>query len=99
MQLPEKYKENFDISRLYKGQSGFRRYHSCESAIVKLVDTWLTNIEHGKLNGVTLIDFRKAFDMINIDILISKLKCYRFDETLIKWMYSYLSERYQCVQI
>ena len=34
-----------------------------------LVDTWLTNIEHGILNGVTLIDFRKAFDMINIDRL------------------------------
>ncbi|CAB4017336.1 Hypothetical predicted protein [Paramuricea clavata] len=67
----------FDL--LYKGQSGFRRYHSCESAIVKLVDTWLTNIEHGKLNGVTLIDFRKAFDMVNIDILISKLKCYYYN--------------------
>jgi hypothetical protein len=84
---------------LYRGQSGFRRQHSCESAIVMLVDTWLTNIEHEKLNGVTLIDFRKAFDMINVDFLISKLKCYRFDDTLITWMHSYLTGRYQCVQI
>ena len=84
---------------LYRGQSGFRRYHSCESPIIKLLDTWLTNIEQGKLNGVTLIDFRKAFDMINIDFLISKLKCYRFDETLITWMYSYLTGRCQYVQI
>ena len=61
--------------------------------------TWLTNIEHGKLNGVTLIDFRKAFDMISVDFLISKLKCYRFDETLITWMHSYLTGRYQYVQI
>ncbi len=67
-------------SLLYKGQSGFRRYHSCESAITKLVDTWLSNIEHGKLNGVTLVDFRKAFDMINVNILVSKLQCYHFDE-------------------
>ena len=58
-----------------------------------------TNIEHGKLNGVTQIDFRKAFDMINIDFLISKLKCYRFDETLITWMYSYLAGRCEYVQI
>ena len=84
---------------LYKGQSGFRRYHSCESAITKLVDTWLINIEHGKLNGVTLIDFRKAFDMINVHILVSKLQCYHFDEVLIKWMYSYLTGRSQCVQV
>ena len=33
---------------LYKGQSGFRRYYSCEFAITKLVDTWLISIEHGK---------------------------------------------------
>ena len=83
---------------LYRGQSGFRRHHSCESAIVKLVDTLLTNIEHGKLNGATLIDFQKAFDMINfVDFLIFKLKCYRFDETLITWMHSYQTGRYQCV--
>ena len=84
---------------LYKGQSGFRRYHSCESAITKLVDTWLINIEHGKLNGVTLIDFRKAFDMINVHILVSKLQCYHFDDVLIKWMYSYLTGISQCVQV
>lgn len=84
---------------LYKRQSGFRRYHSCESAITKLVDTWLNNIEHGKLIGRTLIDFRKAFDMINVNILISKLQCYHFDEVLIRWMYSYLTGRTQCVQI
>ena len=45
---------------LYKGQSGFRSYHSCESAITKLVDKWLSNIEHGKLNSATLIDFRRV---------------------------------------
>ena len=37
--------------------------------------------------------------MINIDFLISKLKCYRFDETLITWMYSYRTGRCQYVQI
>ncbi len=37
--------------------------------------------------------------MINVDFLISKLKCYHFDETLIIWMHSYLTGRYQCVQI
>ena len=57
------------------------------------------NIEHGKLNGVTLIDFRKASDMINVHILVSKLQCYHFDEVLIKWMYSYLTGRFQCVQV
>jgi hypothetical protein len=30
---------------------------------------------------------------------MSKLNCYRFDETCITWMHSYLTGRYQCVQI
>ena len=37
--------------------------------------------------------------MINVNILVSKLQCYHFDEVLIKWMYSYLTGRTQCVQI
>ena len=50
-------------------------------------------------NGGTLIDFRKAFDMINVHILVSKLQCYHFHEVLIKWLYSYLTGRSHCVQV
>lgn len=84
---------------LYYAQSGFRPHHSCETAITKLVDSWLSNIENGQFNGLMFIDFRKAFDMINVDILLTKLKCYHFDETLIKWMTSYLTNRKQVVQV
>ena len=84
---------------LYKAQSGFRPHHSCETALIRLIDMWHKNIEEGQLNGFVLIDFHKVFDMINIDLLLSKLKLYQFDETLLKWMNSYLKERNHSIKI
>lgn len=84
---------------LFAAQSGFRPQHSCETALNKLLNTWHQNIENGFLNGLVLIDFRKAFDMINLDLLLEKLKLYHFDISLLKWMDSYLKERSHCVKV
>ena len=36
---------------LYKSQSGFRKNHSCNTALINLVDKWLSNIGNGEING------------------------------------------------
>ncbi len=51
---------------LHHAQSGFRRNHSCETALCKLVDMWTSNMESGLINGAVFIDLRKAFDMVQI---------------------------------
>lgn len=38
-------------------------------------------------------DFTKAFDMVNLDILLQKLRNCGFDELLIAWFESYLKGR------
>ena len=40
-----------------------------------------------------LIDLQKAFDTIDHEILLQKLKAIKFSESTIKWFKSYLSER------
>ena len=45
------------------------------------------------------MDFSKAFDLVNHDILITKLKCYNFDPISIQWFESYLNDRTQSVKI
>ena len=67
---------------LFQGQSGFRPQQSCENAATKLVDAWLSNIEHCLLTSVNA----KVFDMINVGIPISKLMCYHFDKILFDCM-------------
>ena len=37
---------------LHSEQSGFRRFHSCETALLKLVDSWTKAMDEGALNGV-----------------------------------------------
>ena len=46
-----------------------------------------------------LIDLQKAFDTIDHNIFLKKLKCLGFEESSIKWFKSYLDCRYFSVNI
>ncbi len=80
-------------------QSGFRAKHSCETALHQMLDDWLTCINNKETVGILFIDFCKAFDMVDHDILLQKMKVYRFSEDALKWFTSYMHNRKQCVKI
>ena len=82
---------------LHQSQSGFRSNHTSESAIVRMIDSWLKAVNDGKLTGCVMIDFRKAFYLVDHKIL--KLKCYKCEEKCQLWFQSYLSSRTQCVSL
>ena len=84
---------------LHKNQSGFRKNHSTESALILMTDTWLKAINEGKLVGCAMIDFRKAFDLVDHNLLLNKLRIYRFNYLSLSWFKSYLSNRTQHVVI
>ena len=54
---------------LHESQSGFRHKHSCQSALIKLIDSWAECIDRGDLVGALFLDFRKAFDKGFTDFL------------------------------
>ena len=56
-------------------------------------------MDDGCLTGVTFLDFRKAFDLVDHEILVHKLKCYNFDSQALEWFKSYLQNRQQSVYI
>ena len=66
-------------------QSGFRHKHSCKTALVKLIEKWMTSIDNGVIVGTLLIDFRKAFDMVDHILLIKKLEYYNFSYVSLNW--------------
>ena len=55
-------------------------------------------MENGMLNGVLFPDFRKAFDLVNHNLLLNKLRLYQFDKQCLDWTASYLTGRPQVVQ-
>ena len=60
--IATKFMSYLEDALLHKNQSGFRKNHSTESALILMTDTWLKAINEGKLVGCAMIDFRKAFD-------------------------------------
>ena len=57
-------------------QSGFRRKHSCNTALARLTDSWLSAINRSDLSGVSFWTLKKAFDLVEHRILLSKLSVY-----------------------
>ena len=84
---------------LHKNQSGFRKSHSTESALILMTDNWLKAINEGKLVGCAMIDFRKAFDLVDHQLLLKKLRYYKFSTLTLSWFQSYLYNRTQQVVI
>ena len=88
-----------DEDVLYNYQSSFRGNHSTNLCFSFLTDKILKGSGKGLLTGMILIDLRKAFDTIDHEILLQKLKAIKFSESTIKWFKSYLSERIFLVNI
>ena len=84
---------------LCPNQFGFRPKHSCETALLCMVDEWAMNVDNGKINGVALVDLRKAFDLVDHDILLQLLSECGCSERSLQWFKSYLSDREQFVSI
>ena len=65
---------DFLVALLHRFQSGFRKFHSTESALIRLVDQLLFDLDKNRASGLVFIDYKKAFDLIDHGLLLEKLK-------------------------
>ena len=78
-------------------QHGFRQGRSCLSQLLSHYDSILSKLEEGKDVDVIYLDFSKAFDKVDHNILLTKLKSLGITGKLLKWIKSFLQDRNQIV--
>ena len=64
-----------------------------------MIEEWKENLDNNFFVGAVLTDLSKAFDCIPHDLLIAKLSAYGLSSDSHSYIYSYLKDRKQCVQI
>ena len=86
-------------NQLYaKMQSAYRKYHSTESALLKVFNDINTAIDNQHECVLVLLDLSAAFDTIDHKILINRLENkYGISGLALEWLKSYLQERPQRV--
>ena len=89
------YKYLTDNRLLSSAQSGFRKRHSTDTCLAGFLDDIYREVDNGGACGVLFLDLAKAFDTVDFDVLIEKLRALGFKSNTRKWFCSYLSDRSQ----
>ena len=83
-----------------KYQSAYRKGHSCETALLKVVNDIQKEISSRNMVAMMLLDLSSAFDTIDHSVLLNKLnKDFGISGSVLEWIKSYLSNRTFAVRI
>lgn len=89
-----------DKKILIQNQSGFRHGHSCETSLQLVISQWKEWLDQkGNTIVAVFVDFCRAFETINRDILVDKLRGMGLSMLAIKWFKSYLTNRVQVTKV
>ncbi|KAK7107751.1 hypothetical protein V1264_015614 [Littorina saxatilis] len=81
-------------------QSAYKKNHSTETALLYVTDKLLTSADNKEVSVLALLDLSAAFDTIDHDVLLKRLQfTFGIADKAFQWFVSYLSERFQRVQI
>ena len=80
-----------------KNQHGFRSGKSTLTQLLVHLDDILSGLCENKDTDSIYLDYAKAFDKVDHNLLIEKMKMYKFNGKIIRWVDSFLRDRQQVV--
>ena len=81
-------------------QSAYRHGHSCETALLRVLNDVLCSADRGELSLLVLLDLSAAFDVIDHELLLARLKKEMgITGNALRWFTSYLEDRTQYVVV
>ena len=78
---------------LYRKQFGFQNYHSTNHALITITETVRDALDRDEYSCGVFLDFQKAFETVNHQILTCKLNHYDVTGLSLDWFTSYLTNR------
>lgn len=80
-------------------QYAYKQTGSTNCALIKCFDYVTSSLEQNDYVRCLLVDFSKAFDTVDHVLVVRKLKDLGFPGSIVNWVISYLSDRFQIVKI
>ena len=80
-------------------QHGFRSKRSCLTQLIEHVDEVLKALNGGNEVDVIYLDYSKAFDKVDHQVLLAKMKMYGINGKFYDWIKDFLSNRSQTVVV
>ena len=78
---------------------GFRKAHSTQHALFRLLQEWQNELDKSGFVGTILMDLSKAYDCLPHDLLIAKFEAYGIGKSGLNLLLSYLSNRKQRTKV
>ena len=82
---------------LFHNQHGFRSRVSCETQLIQFTQDLYDTLNQGGQTDVIVMDFSKAFDKVDHQMLLLKLLRLGINGRVVTWIQSFLSNRSQSV--
>merc|ERR1712121_390556 len=98
--IADQMKKHFSEEKLLSAfQSAYTENQSTGTVLLDKTDFVFESFDNGKIVILVLLDYSKAFDCANHELILAKCKALGFQESALQLLSSYLSNRSQKIKI